>query len=403
MGVCLGHFTSSCAQSSYRLASNKRPNTQSTPRYLVPAAPARATRPRPGRPHRRAERARAATGGRRVQRITTKRLSAPAALICQPVTRATRQPRSGSHQAGARQQGRRSAAPTQASCINGAAPHHSHHACAPSQPTAARPPAPCTSIHRHRRAASPAWQTCQPVKQRRRRSGEPPVGSRAGEQQRMPVPTCRLSRLARVCAQTLAWHHCGQACARGCAAGCAGAAEGGAQDRARAGWRSRQPRDGRQAGQHAARALRHAARLVGQAVLGAQRGHGRRDRAQPVPRQRREQVVLHLEVQPACARGGRRGWAGGAVRARACGRRGRALARRARTAAASTHRCRGGARITVSLWAVPEAAEHARVSRAACRGCHQGRRPHLPLHPRRPPRARCRALSEQPGRTAAHR
>ena len=134
----------------------------------------------------------------------------------------------------------------------------------------------------------------------------------------------------------VAWRHRCQACAHGCAAGCAGAAEGGAQDRGGAGRRSRQPRDGRQAGQHAARALSHAARLVGQAVLGAQRGHGWRDRAQPVPRQRREQVVFHLEVQPACARGGRRGWAGGAMRAQACGRRGCAFALHARPAAAST-------------------------------------------------------------------
>ena len=64
--------------------------------------------------------------------------------------------------------------------------------------------------------------------------------------------------------------------------------------------RSRQARHGCQAGQHAARALSHAARLVREAVLRAQRGHARRDRAQAVPRQRREQVVLHLVVQPAC-------------------------------------------------------------------------------------------------------
>jgi len=130
-----------------------------------------------------------------VQRITTKRLSAPAALICQPLDNATRQPRSGSHQAGARRQGRRSAAPTQASCINGAAPHHSHHACTQSA-SPSQPPAPCTSTHCHSHAASPAWQACRPVKQHHQRSGEPPVSSRTGKLQRMPGPTHGLSRLA---------------------------------------------------------------------------------------------------------------------------------------------------------------------------------------------------------------
>ena len=48
------------------------------------------------------------------------------------------------------------------------------------------------------------------------------------------------------------------------------------------------------------RAGRHAARLVGEAVLAAQLHDGGADFGQVVPRQRREQVVLNLVVQTAC-------------------------------------------------------------------------------------------------------
>ena len=47
-------------------------------------------------------------------------------------------------------------------------------------------------------------------------------------------------------------------------------------------------------------ARRHAAGLVGEAVLAAQLHDGGPDLGQVVPRQRREQVVLDLVVQAAC-------------------------------------------------------------------------------------------------------